>query len=168
MLTSSERLQERMAAERLAVPEQWHILTEAIIDGAEEVHETLGPGLPRESYGLALRHELGLRGQAVEPDREIERWYKGVELPRQRLDLVVNGLVVVQLASADTDVHLGLARLGAQLFGADAPIGLLINFDAGALRNGVYRRLNPEATVAKELPPLERGTEMDPLRMLRA
>jgi|SoiMethySBSTD1v2_1073268.scaffolds.fasta_scaffold754045_1 GxxExxY protein len=167
-LTSSERLHERLAAARLAVPDQWHFLTEAVIEGAEEVHATLGPGLSRESYAAALRHELALRGLAVEAGREIERWYKGVELPRQRLELVVNGLVAVELASADTDVQLGLARLGAQLFAADAPIGLLINFDAGLLRNGVYRRLNAEATAARALPPASEAIETDPLRTLRA
>ncbi len=168
-LTSSQRVWERLAEDRLLVPDQWHFLTEAVIGGAEEVHATLGPGLPREAYALALRHELGLRGLAVETDCELERWYKGVELPRQRLEMVVNGLVAVDLASADTDVHLGLARLGSQLFAADAPIGLLINFDSGVLRNGVYRKLNPEATAAKELPPAaEAKMEMDPLRTLRA
>jgi GxxExxY protein len=140
-LTSSERLHERLAAARLAVPDQWHFLTEAVIEGAEEVHATLGPGLSRESYAAALRHELALRGLAVEAGREIERWYKGVELPRQRLELVVNGLVAVELASADTDVQLGLARLGAQLFAADAPIGLLINFRCGP----IAERCVPEA-----------------------
>jgi GxxExxY protein len=150
MQTSSEKYDQWRAAMLPAVPMPWHVLMEAVIAAAEEVHAALGQGLSREAYAMALRHECGLRGLAVEGERAVRMRYKHVELPVQRLDAVVNGLVGVEVATGgagDGDV----SRLDALLRAADLPLGLAIDFSATQVRHGAFRRFNRIASASLAL-----------------
>jgi GxxExxY protein len=146
-----EERERRRADYRMVIPDEWNRITESIIGGAIEVHRALGPGLLEKIYEEALAHELSLRGLEVDRQRIIRLQYKGVQLPEQKLDLVVNRLVVVELKASDgvNDIH--LAQLVSYLRAADTPLGLLINFNTLQLVKGVYRRINPNASAAKLL-----------------
>lgn len=136
---------------RMAVPDEWNSLTESIIGAAIEVHRALGPGLLEKVYEEAFVYELQLRGLRVQRQRSIHLRYKQIVLPEQKLDVFVNGLVVVELKSAEevSDTH--LAQLTSYMRAADAPLGLLINFNHARLIDGVYRRINPSAAAARAL-----------------
>jgi GxxExxY protein len=127
------------------VPPQWNALTRKIIGAAMEVHTILGPGLLERIYEDALVHELQLRGLAVARQVPVLINYKGLELPGQRLDVVVEELVVVEnKAIADlTKCHLG--QLVSYMRAARMPIGLLLNFHEFHLRDGIHRLLNRDA-----------------------
>jgi GxxExxY protein len=155
MQTSSEKHSQWLAAMRPAMPDAWHRLVETIIGAGEEVHGVLGPGMTRESCEEALHHELGLRGLAVERGRVVRMRYKHIELPEQRLDLVVNGLAAVDVRSVEEVGGVAVAHFDAMLRAADLPVGVLLNFNTVQVRHGAYRRLNRVATAALALfPPL--------------
>ena len=77
-------------------------LTEQIIAAAIEVHKLLGPGLLESIYEEALCHEFGLRGIPHERRKEVAVIYKGVKIKGQRLDVLVNGEVIVEIKSVRT------------------------------------------------------------------
>ncbi len=74
-------------------------LTRAIIGGAIEVHRVLGPGFLETIYERALCFELAARGLLVERQVQVEIHYKGHVISGQRLDLLVQRDVVVEVKS---------------------------------------------------------------------
>lgn len=74
-------------------------LTEEIIAADIEVHRILGPGLLESIYEEALCHELSLRNMPFERQKEVDVIYKSRVIKGQRLDLLVNSEVVVEIKS---------------------------------------------------------------------
>ena len=72
-------------------------LTEKIIGAAIEVHRILGPGLLESIYEEALCVEFELRGILCQRQVEVDVHYKGKTIKGQRIDLLVDGQVVVEL-----------------------------------------------------------------------
>ena len=72
-------------------------LTEKIIAAAIEVHRHLGPGLLESIYEHALCHELELRGLGVQQQVEVDVVYKDKRIKGQRVDLIVESQVIVEL-----------------------------------------------------------------------
>lgn len=118
-------------------------LTERIIGAAMKVHSTLGPGLLESAYEACLAYELANLGLAVERQKKQPVVYGDLKLEEgYRLDLVVEGRVVVELKalSAVTDVH--KAQLLSYLRLSKCEVGLLINFHVPHLRDGIHRVIN--------------------------
>lgn len=129
----------------MPVPDEWNALTRRIIGCAMEVHSHLGPGLLERLYEDALAFELKAAGIRVDRQVEVRIPYKGIVLAGQRLDLVVEGLVVLEIKAVAEVADVHLAQLVSYLRGADLPIGLLLNFHASRLKEGLFRRLNDRA-----------------------
>jgi GxxExxY protein len=72
-------------------------LTGEIIAGAIEVHRRLGPGFLEAIYENALVIELSQRRLKVEPQVEVVVEYNGIEVGKHRLDLLVEGTIIVEL-----------------------------------------------------------------------
>ena len=118
-------------------------LTGAIIAAAIEVHRRLGPGLLESAYRTCLAFELRKRGMIVEEVRPVPVIYDDVKLDCGfRADLVVNGLVVVEL-KAKSEVHpVDKAQTLSHLRLLNLRFGLLINFHEERLVDGVHRIVN--------------------------
>jgi GxxExxY protein len=115
-------------------------ITHEIIGAAMEVHKRLGPGLLESAYEECLSHELRLRNLKVEQQIGIPVVYKEVKLEYgYRLDLLVEGRVVVELKSIVglAPIHEAIILTYLRLSGHK--IGLLINFNVTALKDGVRR-----------------------------
>jgi GxxExxY protein len=103
-------------------------VTERIIGCAMKVHNTLGNGFPEIIYHKALQIELGKTHLHVQ--REIEKpvYYDGQIIGKRRVDLLVNGQIIVELKALSVfeprDNHQVLNYLQA----FSLPVGLLINF----------------------------------------
>ena len=83
-----------------------HAITSRIIKAAIEVHRTLGPGLFESVYLACLLHELREAGLRYETQKLLPVVYKGVILDCGfRLDLIVEGRVVVEVKSVDASWH---------------------------------------------------------------
>jgi GxxExxY protein len=118
-------------------------ISEAIIGAAIAVHAAFGPGLFESVYELALSHELRKRGLKVERQVSVPVQYDGIELGEGfRLDLLVEGKVVVELKSVETVQAVHKKQLLTQLKLTCFKLGLLINFNEVLLKNGVTRIVN--------------------------
>ena len=117
-----------------------------------EVHTYLGPGLLEGLYEDALCVELASTGLPFERQIEAIVEYKGVPLRGQRLDIVVDRTIIVELKSVERvqDVH--KAQLLSYLRMAKLPLGLLINFNTAHLRDGLSRILNERAIPSPSSP----------------
>jgi GxxExxY protein len=134
------------------LPRELNDLGERIIGAAIEVHRALGPGLLEKLYEEALVHELKLRGTRAERQVPVSFSYKDVELIGQRIDLVVEGAVVVELKAVDCVVDAFFAQLLGYLRAGNYPLGLLINFNVPVLIRGVSRRVNSRALQSSSPP----------------
>src|SRR5687767_852892 len=87
-------------------------LTEAVIGAAIEVHKHLGPGLLESAYARCLRYELQQRNIPFEFEVDLPVVYKGVALDAgYKMDLVVAGVLVVELKSVEVFLHVHEAQL---------------------------------------------------------
>jgi GxxExxY protein len=114
-------------------------LTEKIIGAAIEVHRILGPGLLETIYQQALCHELERREIPFETQKEITIDYKGLPLRGQRLDLLINEEVVVELKSVTRLPEVAVAQTLSYLKASSLRRALLINFGSKRLVDGIKR-----------------------------
>jgi GxxExxY protein len=127
-----------------SVREQLNTLTESIIGAALEVHRELGPGLLENAYQACLTFELLNRGFSPERQKPLPVVYKDQRVDcGYRLDLVVEGLVIVEIKAIERLERVHSVQLLSYLRFAKCPIGLLFNFQAGFLtRDGLRRVVN--------------------------
>ena len=114
-------------------------LTEKIIGAAIHVHRELGPGFGESVYENALRHELGKRGLHVEQQRVFPILYDGVHVGRHRIDLIVEGSVLIELKAVEDLIPLFTAQVLSYLRVTKLEVGLLINFNERVLKDGLKR-----------------------------
>jgi len=106
---------------------------------AIRVHRELGPGFLESIYRKAMFLELEAAGLSYEWERPVHVRYRDVEITGQRVDLTVEGLVVVELKSVIRldDVH--RAQLISYLRTTGLRGGLLVNFRVPVLQRGLKR-----------------------------
>jgi GxxExxY protein len=114
-----------------------------IIGAAIEVHRHLGPGLLEAAYEVALVHELGLQGLRLPRQLVLPISYKGIELKdAYRIDLLVEGIVIVEVKAIDHLAAIHEAQLLTYLRFAGKRLGMLLNFNSAAMRTGIRRVVN--------------------------
>jgi len=112
------------------------------IGAAIEVHRNLGPGLLESAYQTCLERELTLRGIPFDHQVELPVEYKGVRLDcGYRLDIVLDGLVVIELKAVDKIEPIFEAQLLTYLRLSRIRLGLLMNFNVPVLKDGIRRRV---------------------------
>ena len=115
-------------------------LTENIIGAAIEVHKHWGPGLLESVYEKSLARELELRGIEYRQQVELPLKYKGVNVgDGLRLDLIVEGKVVVELKVVTNFEPIHEAQLLTYMKLTQCKVGLLINFKKTTLKEGIKR-----------------------------
>lgn len=117
-------------------------LTSQILGAAMEVHSQLGPGLLESVYETCMAHELTGRGLSVVRQLPVPVVYKGQRLDCGfRLDLMVEGAVVVELKSVDRLMPVHESQLFTHMRLLGCRVGLLLNFNVQHLRDGIVRRV---------------------------
>jgi GxxExxY protein len=115
-------------------------ITRAIIGEAITVHRDLGPGLLEAVYEACLVKRLTDRGLRVARQVALPVVYRGVRLDcGYRVDLVVEGRVLVELKSVSKLDEVYLAQLLTYLKLSGCAVGLLINFNVPRLVDGLRR-----------------------------
>jgi len=115
-------------------------LTETVIGAAIEVHRDLGPGLLESAYQQALEHELTLRGIRFVAQKVCPISYKGLLIENAyRLDLLVEGKLVVELKAVDALADVHEAQVLTYLKFSGCEVGLLVNFRSRLLKDGLRR-----------------------------
>ena len=121
------------------VSEEIDQVARQIIGAAIEVHRHLGPGLLESVYEKALVYELGLRGLACQQQMPVTIHYKDLAISGQRLDLLVEPGIVVELKSIDALLPIHTKQVVSYLKGTGNRLGLLINFNVRVLKEGIDR-----------------------------
>ena len=118
-------------------------ITGAIVDAALKIHMELGPGLLESVYEAVLARALERRGFHVERQKVIRFEYDGMIFEEGfRTDLLVEGRVVVELKSVEKLAPVHGKQLLTYLRLMNLPVGLLINFGAATLKEGLQRIVN--------------------------
>ncbi|MGJ8637347.1 MAG: GxxExxY protein [Phycisphaerales bacterium] len=127
------------------LPESLNSLSHRVIGCAIEVHRELGVGLLESVYEAALCYELEQQGVGVARQISFSGEYKGRPLPLQRIDLLIEDQIVVELKAVRGVEDAHLAQLVSYLLLMRKPLGLLINFNAPTIQKGLHRRINSKA-----------------------
>jgi GxxExxY protein len=118
-------------------------LTGQVIGSAIEVHKSLGPGLLESIYEECLCHELSTQKILFERQKELPVEYKGIKLScGYRIDLLVEGQLILELKSCDLILPIHEAQLLTYLKLSGIKYGLLINFNTLYLKDGIKRLAN--------------------------
>ena len=118
-------------------------ITGAIVDTALKIHIELGPGLLESVYEAVLARALEKRGFRVERQRVIRFEYDDMVFEEGfRIDLLVEGRVVVELKSVEKLAPVYSKQVLTYLRLMNLPVSLLINFGAATLKEGLHRIVN--------------------------
>ena len=120
-----------------------------IVDAAIEVHRRLGgPGLLESVYEEALVWELQQRGFEVERQKPVPIVYKGNTLATPlRLDILVDGLVMVECKATTNYNPIFEAQLLTYLRLTGLRVGLVINFGEKLVKQGIHRVFNSQTKI---------------------
>jgi GxxExxY protein len=114
-------------------------LVTATMDCGFAVHRELGPGFREGIYATALCLELDHRDLKFERERKIDVKYRGWTIAGQRVDLIVEGLIIVEVKTVPKLLPLHRGQLLSYLRTTGLPIGLLMNFNTDRLIDGFKR-----------------------------
>jgi len=118
-------------------------ITGAVLDAAIKIHSAFGPGMLESVYEKMLVSELTKRGFAVESQKDISFEYGGTYFKDAfRIDLLVDGKVVVELKSTEKNIPVYHKQVKTYLKVMNLPIGLLVNFGLATLKEGFARIVN--------------------------
>ena len=132
-------------ASMLTDPFSTNRITSTIIGAAIRVHRVTGPGLLESAYVPCLVFELQNAGLSVAVQHAIPLVYRDIRLDAvYRADMLVDDTVLVELKSVESLAPIHTAQMLTYLKLSSKPVGLLINFNASVLKNGLKRILNPE------------------------
>jgi GxxExxY protein len=112
----------------------------AVVDAAMHVHSILGSGLLEGVYAKCLARELTLRGRSVRREVPVPIIYKGERIDcALRLDMIVDDLVVVETKTVEQLHPAHTAQLLTYLALSGCRVGVLLNFHAPRLKDGIKR-----------------------------
>jgi GxxExxY protein len=125
-------------------------ITGVIVDAAYDLHTQIGPGLLESAYEAILARDLEQRGFSVERQRSVSFEFRGMRfVDAFRVDLLVEGVVVVELKSVEKLAPVHTKQILTYLRLMELPVGLLINFGAARLKEGVTRIVNDRSPLAE-------------------
>lgn len=108
-----------------------------IVDAAIKVHSKLGSGLLESAYSQCLAYELSRR------EVGISIRYEGLFVESAyRADMIVDGLVLVELKTCDSILPVHRSQLLSYLRLGGFKLGFLLNFHMEHMRNGIARIVN--------------------------
>ena len=114
-----------------------------IVDAAFHIHKTLGPGLLETVYEVVLARELEKRGLRVVRQQPVPITFDGIPFDEGfRADLIVEDKVIVELKSVEQIAPVHKKQLLTYLRLTDKRLGLLINFGAAVIKDGIFRIVN--------------------------
>ncbi|HEX8691609.1 MAG TPA: GxxExxY protein [Longimicrobium sp.] len=120
-----------------------NVVTGEIVDAAYDLHTRLGPGLLESVYEALLARALERRGLQVERQKPVSFEFDGMRFEEGfRADLLVDGRVLVELKSIEKLAPVHAKQVLTYLRLLDLPVGLLINFGAAKLQEGLRRISN--------------------------
>jgi len=139
------------------VKKGWEIddITGLVVDAAFKLHTGLGPGLLESVYEMVLARDLERRGLIVEKQKPVSFEYDDLQFEDAfRVDLLIERCVVLELKSVEILAQVHSKQLLTYLRLLNLPVGLLINFGAATMKEGLHRIVNnyrPSPTASPRL-----------------
>jgi GxxExxY protein len=140
----SPALRERMATEHVI-----NRIAHEIVGGGIALHKGFGPGCFESTYSPCLAYEMRKRGLQFEAQVELELRYEELVIPRAYIaDFIVEDLIVIEVKALQAIAPVHLRQLRTYLTLTGCPLGLLMNFGAETMKDGVHRVVNnfPDGT----------------------
>lgn len=122
-----------------SLPPELEAIVSRTIGCAIRVHRALGPGFTEGIYQDALAVELEWEGLRFDRESEIAVSYRDRPLRKQRLDLVVDRAIVIELKAVERLERIHQSQLLSYMRAAKLPVGLLMNFNAEYLKSQLRR-----------------------------
>ena len=114
-----------------------------VVDAAYKIHKMFGPGLLESAYAALLAYELTKRGLPVVMEQPIPHIYENVRIDMAyKADLMMDSPVILELKSVEKMAPVHYKQLLTYLKLADKRLGLLINFGAPLIKDGITRVVN--------------------------
>ncbi len=129
-------------------------ITGQVMGAALRIHSALGPGVMESVYEMILARDLERRALRVERNKAITFEFEGLHFENAfRTDLVVDGRVIVEVKAVSELAPVHGRQLLTYLRLLNCPVGLLINFGALHLRDGIRRVYNFQHVAKIDSPP---------------
>jgi GxxExxY protein len=141
-----------------SLEERIDAITYQIRSAAITVHRRIGPGCLERAYAACFAYELQKRGLEFQREVPITLLYDDLAIPRAyEPDFIVGGLVVAELKVGSIITATDTAQLRTYLRLTGCPVGLLLNFGAALMKDGIVRQVNnfPHGTERGRIPPLD-------------
>jgi GxxExxY protein len=140
--TKAQRHKEEVRNEALSAPVACgeNLIATQVVDAAFKIHSSLGPGLLESVYEVLLAHELRARGFEVERQRPIPLVYNGIQFQEGFREDLWKVIVEIKSINELSAVHGKQVLTYLRLTGLK--LGLLINFGAPYIRDGIERVIN--------------------------
>jgi GxxExxY protein len=127
----------RNTAERL------NHLTSTIIGCAIEIHKKFGSGLLENAYCACVCHDLVAAGLRIERHKPLPLVHGTLRMPcAYRADIVVEDAVVIEIKAVENRSPVWDRQVSTYLRLGDYRVGLLLNFGAPTMREGIVRIVN--------------------------
>ena len=118
-------------------------ITHQVIGGSIAVHQYVGPGCFESAYTPCLAHQLARRGLRFEMAVAMDLLYEDLIVPRvYRIDFIVENCVVLELKALEQTGRVHGRQLFTYLKLTGLPLGLLLNFGAATMTEGMERVVN--------------------------
>jgi len=118
-------------------------LARIVVDTCYHMHTRLGPGLLETVYEVILARELTKRGLKAERQVRVPIIWDDIEFDEGfRADLIVEDKLIIELKSLEKLAPVHAKQLLTYLRLADKRLGLLINFGAPLMKDGIQRVVN--------------------------
>lgn len=123
--------------------EDINLISGRIVDAGYRIHKAIGPGLLESVYESVLARDLARTGYGVERQKPISFEFEGMTFTNvARTDLIVQGSVIVEVKSVETIARVHTKQLLTYLRLLHIRLGLLLNFGAPLMKDGIRRVIN--------------------------
>ena len=118
-------------------------ITGGVVDASLRLHIGLGPGLLESVYETVLARDLERRGLFIERQKPVSFEYDGLYFSEMlRVDILVESLVVVEIKSVERLLPVHPKQVLTYLRLLKLPVGILVNFGAPTMKEGLQRVVN--------------------------
>ena len=123
------------------IPAEVEWIGRRVIGCAITVHRALGPGYKESIYIEALCIELHSRELKFEREKPITVIYSGRQIPGQRLDLLVGGVLVVECKVVEAIIPIYTRQVTSYLRTLHLRLGFIFNFNVNTLMPDGFKRV---------------------------
>jgi GxxExxY protein len=118
-------------------------LATIVVDRSVHIHRRLGPGLLESAYEAIVAYELGRQGLSVERQVPLPLIWNGMLVEDSfRADIIVEKKLIIELKSVERLLPVHKKQVLTYLRVTGLKLGLLLNFGADLMKNGIVRLVN--------------------------